>query len=166
MNRDHKLLFTFFVALVVALMGCGNSDEPDYLDPQIDSGDSGIDANEQDSYTDTNTDVKDSATDQIQSDTNNDSEVESEKDVTSDIVEDTIVNEDVAPDSDALPIEICDGVDNNGNGIIDEGFECKLGDSLQCQTACDSVGTVVCQAGCVWGDCIPPTETCDNGVDD
>jgi len=168
MNRNHKLLFTFFVALVVALMGCGDSDEPDYTDPQIDSGDSGTDANEQDSYTDT--DTKDSAPDQIQSDTNNDSEVDSGKDVTTDSVEDNIINEDVIPDSDAdtdtLPTEICDGVDNNGDGIIDEGFECKLGDSFQCQTACGSVGTVVCQAGCVWGDCIPPTETCDNGVDD
>ncbi len=177
MNRNLKLLFTLFVALVAALTGCGGGDDPDYIAPQIDSGDSGTDANEQDSRPDSDTDAGDSAPDQVQPDTGNDSEVDSGEDVTPDSGEDSDSGEDAEPDSaepdadadtpDAPPAEICDGIDNNANGSADEGFECKLGTSLQCQTTCGSIGTTVCQAGsCTWSDCTPPAEVCGNGIDD
>ena len=62
--------------------------------------------------------------------------------------------------------EVCDGVDNNQNGQIDEDDECALGsDPVACTTTCNSVGQEHCQANCTYGACVPPAEQC-NGKDD
>lgn len=63
--------------------------------------------------------------------------------------------------------EICNGVDDNCSGEIDdgEGFECvfeRAGD--ECETTCGSTGIQRCNSECLW-ECAPPSETC-NGADD
>ena len=61
--------------------------------------------------------------------------------------------------------EVCDGIDNNGNGLVDEGFDvgapCTTG-----QGACQVSGTKVCSADHTTTVCnaTPPTEICD-GID-
>ncbi len=63
--------------------------------------------------------------------------------------------------------ELCDGADNNGNGVKDEGFECAYGATAPCQTSCGSQGHMSCStATCTWGACVPGAEICGNGVDD
>jgi hypothetical protein len=63
------------------------------------------------------------------------------------------------------PGDVCDGVDNNGDGVVDEGQR-KCGSPLHCPTAeicngldddCD--GQI--DEGGVCGACAPSTETCD-----
>ncbi|MFZ6015141.1 MAG: MopE-related protein [Patescibacteria group bacterium] len=62
--------------------------------------------------------------------------------------------------------EVCDGKDNNGNSLTDEGFNCVLGATVSCQTSCGSIGTKECLPGCYWSLCNPPAEVCGNGKDD
>jgi hypothetical protein len=61
--------------------------------------------------------------------------------------------------------EVCNGIDDNCNGVADEGFACILGRTQACSVgACG--GTQTCVAGCSWGACtVTATEIC-NGVDD
>ena len=63
-------------------------------------------------------------------------------------------------------VEVCDGVDNDGDGLRDETFACVLGASQACATGCGSTGSQTCGAGCVWGACIPPAESCNARDDD
>jgi hypothetical protein len=49
--------------------------------------------------------------------------------------------------------------------LIDDGFACVLGATGSCTTSCGTTGTRTCGAGCTWGACVPPAETC-NGIDD
>ena len=63
------------------------------------------------------------------------------------------------------PAEMCNGVDDDCDGTIDDGFACRVGSSTSCTTACGSTGTRACLPGCTLDSCAPPAETC-NGVDD
>jgi len=66
------------------------------------------------------------------------------------------------------PPEICNGVDDNCDGRIDENFPCARGQTVQCQTTCGSTGTGICTSNCqipTGSSCTPPPEQC-NGVDD
>ncbi len=68
----------------------------------------------------------------------------------------------------SAPAEVCDGVDNDGNGYVDEFVKvCDPGYPTGCTTSCGSIGTATCSStGCGWsGPCTPPIEAC-NGVDD
>jgi hypothetical protein len=61
--------------------------------------------------------------------------------------------------------ESCNGVDDNCNGVADEGFGCVFGTTRGCAVgAC--AGTQSCVPGCSWGTCtVSATEVC-NGIDD
>ncbi len=64
--------------------------------------------------------------------------------------------------------ETCNGVDDNCNGEIDEGFPCAGGALVPCTTSCGSEGQGFCGADCTLpstGACTPPLEAC-NGADD
>ena len=63
-------------------------------------------------------------------------------------------------------IEVCDGLDNDGDGTIDDGFTCPRGSSVSCSTTCGSTGRMECGTSCVWGGCMVPDEVCSNGLDD
>ncbi|HEU0051182.1 MAG TPA: hypothetical protein VFQ60_03960, partial [Patescibacteria group bacterium] len=68
---------------------------------------------------------------------------------------------------DLIQAEICNGIDDNGNGLIDEPFSCAFGTASACQTVCGSMGTRECQLPfCEWGLCRVPFENCQNGIDD
>jgi hypothetical protein len=64
----------------------------------------------------------------------------------------------------APPAETCDGADQDCDAAIDEGFECTGSGTRACVTSCGSAGTQAC-AGCAWGACVAPAESC-NGADD
>jgi hypothetical protein len=66
------------------------------------------------------------------------------------------------------PDETCNGVDDNCNGVVDEGFDCPMGRPTTCLTSCLSEGTGTCRIDCTLPGpdaCTPPAETC-NGADD
>jgi choice-of-anchor A domain-containing protein len=62
--------------------------------------------------------------------------------------------------------EVCNAVDDNCNGQVDEGFECNGTGSRGCTTSCGSTGTQQCSASCTWGACTPPAAEACNGADD
>jgi hypothetical protein len=64
------------------------------------------------------------------------------------------------------PSEACNGIDDDCDDEIDETVECSQGESEACTTTCGSSGNRVCSALCVWQDCIPPDEVCNNADDD
>ena len=64
-----------------------------------------------------------------------------------------------------VPEEICNGLDDDCDGELDDGFDCVMGDSRTCTASCGSSGTQTCNGACVWSGCDPPAEIC-NGVDD
>jgi len=66
---------------------------------------------------------------------------------------------------DPVPEEVCDGADNDADTIIDEGFACRAGASETCATSCGSTGVRYCDSTCVWAACLPPDESCGDGVD-
>ena len=64
--------------------------------------------------------------------------------------------------------EICNHLDDDGDGRPDNGFECVQGQPTSCTTTCGSSGTGTCSEDCRFplaGSCAPPSEAC-NGIDD
>ncbi|MBN1770197.1 MAG: hypothetical protein JXB32_02955 [Deltaproteobacteria bacterium] len=64
--------------------------------------------------------------------------------------------------------ESCNGVDDDCDGAVDEGFACAVGTTVSCTTTCGSIGTGSCTLTCeppAGAGCLPPEETC-NGLDD
>ncbi len=69
----------------------------------------------------------------------------------------------VGPDS-----ERCNGLDDDCDGEVDEGFACRAGEVVACTTSCGSTGVGNCTATCALpsgGSCSPPPDGC-NGEDD
>jgi hypothetical protein len=67
------------------------------------------------------------------------------------------------------PSEICNGLDDDGNGQADEIFMCQLSatDGPPCVTSCNTSGMRECVApACSWGACHPFPESCANTLDD
>jgi hypothetical protein len=65
--------------------------------------------------------------------------------------------------------ETCDGVDNNCEGLRDEGFPCVRGTMVDCNTTCGSAGRGTCTLDCQspsGSQCTPPAETCDGRDED
>ena len=65
-------------------------------------------------------------------------------------------------------LEVCNGADENCNGLVDEGFDCEMGDEVDCETLCGSTGRGICGVDCLTPEgssCNPPAETC-NDIDD
>jgi hypothetical protein len=61
--------------------------------------------------------------------------------------------------------EVCNGCDDDGNGPVDDGFDCALGVVSTCPTACGTSGTRTCEAGCSQGTC-RASEICNFCDDD
>ncbi len=65
----------------------------------------------------------------------------------------------------ASTVEVCNGVDDDCDGAVDETFSCVLGTTRSCTVGACS-GTQSCVTGCSWGACtVTIAETC-NGLDD
>jgi cysteine-rich repeat protein len=67
------------------------------------------------------------------------------------------------------PAELCNGIDDDCNGDVDETFPCRAGTPIACTTVCGSTGSGSCTAACAvpsGADCAPPVEACGNARDD
>ena len=64
------------------------------------------------------------------------------------------------------PTEACNGVDDDCDTGVDDGFDCVRGSTQSCSTTCGSTGSRTCSSTCTWpATCTAPAETC-NGLDD
>jgi len=59
------------------------------------------------------------------------------------------------------PDEICNGVDDDCDGLADNGFECARGSTDVCFPYCESEAVRTCDNDCSWGDCEIPGITCN-----
>ena len=63
--------------------------------------------------------------------------------------------------------ETCNGCDDDGNGLPDDGLGCVQGSVSNCVTTCGTAGTQSCMANCSgFGTCRAATETCNDCDDD
>ncbi|MDD4995181.1 MAG: MopE-related protein [Patescibacteria group bacterium] len=62
--------------------------------------------------------------------------------------------------------EICDGSDNDSDGLTDETFTCVRYSTRTCTSSCSTTGTQTCDTSCSWGTCVPPGESCNSADDD
>jgi hypothetical protein len=63
--------------------------------------------------------------------------------------------------------ESCNGVDEDCNGLVDDGFTCAPGATRSCTVtsgACMAAGTQTCTGMCGWGPCVA-TDRCDRTDD-
>ena len=63
------------------------------------------------------------------------------------------------------PAESCNGLDDDCDGMVDDGFSCAMGATVSCSTSCGTTGLRTCDGTCNFGSCVPPAEAC-NGMDD
>ncbi len=68
--------------------------------------------------------------------------------------------------------EVCNGIDDDCDGVVDNGFDCAKGEQGVCGTdvgACE-FGTRTCDSTCHWGQCLggktPTDEVCEGSVDE
>jgi len=64
------------------------------------------------------------------------------------------------------PAEVCNGKDDDCDGVVDNGFTCAPGSVEPCPTSCGSTGERTCATDCSWGECKPPAEVCNAKDDD
>ncbi len=62
--------------------------------------------------------------------------------------------------------EVCNGCDDDGDTVADDGFACVRGMTATCRTACDTPGNRVCSDACAFTACAAAAEVCGNGCDD
>jgi hypothetical protein len=64
--------------------------------------------------------------------------------------------------------ELCNGQDDNGDGLVDEIFMCRLGArGGYCRTSCGAPGFLLCVGpACAWDSCETYPERCDSTVDE
>lgn len=74
----------------------------------------------------------------------------------------------IAYDTSPPRVEICNGIDDDGDGAADETFACIRGRrGAICVTRCGALGYVMCESDCRWSTvCYPFPEDCDNTIDD
>lgn len=76
----------------------------------------------------------------------------------------------------ALLSETCDGYDNNGDGIVDEGCSCEPGQAQVCFPGAPGTdlgtcagGSQQCSSAGRWGSCsgavLPAEDICGDGID-
>jgi hypothetical protein len=58
--------------------------------------------------------------------------------------------------------EICNGLDDDCNGAVDDGLECALGTVSTCGPC--ALGRKTCTASCTWSECVLPPEVCSPGT--
>lgn len=65
-----------------------------------------------------------------------------------------------------VPDEVCDGVDNDHDDQVDEGFECARGSQQACTLpGTDCTGQTVCGDDCSWSACDNPDWSCTSPGD-
>jgi hypothetical protein len=58
--------------------------------------------------------------------------------------------------------EVCNGCDDDLDGVADDGFTCARGSSRGCTTGCGTSGSQACNSGCSgFGSCAAASETCN-----
>jgi hypothetical protein len=70
-------------------------------------------------------------------------------------------DDDTGDDDTGGDAEVCDGLDNDGDGQADEDFSCRQGHEETCTQFDSCQGTRTCREDCTWGDCGNPAWECD-----